>query len=136
MQKKLFHTDKIPIFAEIVLSECKKYYFTRTKFLAFIHSGKFVLCNRHLGFHSFDVPYIFYSKFSISRACNLQTFQSGPWWRVCQLRQRSLAWHTANVIYFSTGESQSLAQEKRTFHYGVRAFIRWNSPEHFLNLKP
>ena len=26
---------------------------------------------------SFDVPYIFYSKFSKSRACNLQTFQSG-----------------------------------------------------------
>ena len=41
-----------------------------------------------------------------------------PWWKVCQLHQRYLAWHTANVIYFSTGESQSLAQEKRTFHYG------------------
>ena len=26
---------------------------------------------------SFDVPYIFYSKFSKSRARNLQTFQSG-----------------------------------------------------------
>ena len=27
--------------------------------------------------HSFDVPYIFYSKFSKSRSHNLQTFQSG-----------------------------------------------------------
>ena len=37
-----------------------------------------------------------------------------PWWKVCQLHQRSLAWHTANVVYFGAGELQSLAQEKRT----------------------
>ena len=46
-----------------------------------------------------------------------------PWWKVCQLHQRSLAWHTANVTYFSTGEPQSLVQEKQTFHYGAYTVV-------------
>ena len=46
-----------------------------------------------------------------------------PWWKVCQLRQRSLAWHTAISEYFGAGESQSLVQEKQTFHHGTETIM-------------
>ena len=46
---------------------------------------------------SFDVPYIFYSKFSKSRARNLQTFQSG---KVCPKRLvTSQEYNISNSIY-------------------------------------
>lgn len=61
--------------------------------------------------------------------------------KVCHLRQRSLAWQTAISVYFVAGESQSLAQEKRTFHHGsnwdkfARLAAKWPGSWNF-NLIP
>ena len=59
---------------------------------------------------SFDVPYIFYSKFLKSRARNLQTFQSGsdevgvcidrPEWTICTAQQRYTTRNFDFLLYF------------------------------------
>ena len=66
--------------------------------------------------HNFDVPYIIYSKFSKSRARNLQTFQSGfdmVFWSIFETLQ--LASNSLHLKTLHKSLNRSFLPEKKWF---------------------